>query len=132
MTPRASREWTGAPPVVTLEDLVQQLVERGGSDLHLAAGSAPMIRINGRLVATDCEILDSESVKKVIYSILDNEQIRTFEKNQELDMGFGISGLGRFRTNVMYQRGSVGAVLRLTNVSRRLRSALGTLNSSRP
>ena len=99
--------------MVTLEDLVQQLVERGGSDLHLAAGSAPMIRINGRLVATDCEILDSESVKKVIYSILDNEQIRTFEKNQELDMGFGISGLGRFRTNVMYQRGSVGAVLRV-------------------
>ena len=61
--------------MVTLEDLVQQLVERGGSDLHLAAGSAPMIRINGRLVATDCEILDSESVKKVIYSILDNEQM---------------------------------------------------------
>ncbi len=99
--------------MVTLEDLVQQLVERGGSDLHISAGSAPMIRINGRLVATDCEMLDSETAKKIVFSILDNEQIRQFEKEQELDMGFGISGLGRFRTNVMYQRGSVAAVLRV-------------------
>jgi len=99
--------------VVTLEELVQQLVERGGSDLHIAAGSAPMIRINGRLVATDSEMLDPEKTKKIVYSILDNEQIRSFEREKELDMGFGISGLGRFRTNVMYQRGSVSAILRV-------------------
>jgi twitching motility protein PilT len=99
--------------VVSLEELVQQLVERGGSDLHLSAGSPPMMRINGRLVGTDSEVLDPETSKKLIYSILDNEQIRQFEKEQELDMGFGISGLGRFRTNVLYQRGSVGAVLRV-------------------
>lgn len=99
--------------MVTLEELVQQLVERGGSDLHIAAGSAPMIRINGRLVSTDFEVLDAETSKKVIYSILDNEQIRAFEREQELDMGFGINGLGRFRTNVMFQRGSVAAVLRV-------------------
>jgi twitching motility protein PilT len=99
--------------VVSLEELVQQLVERGGSDLHIAAGAAPMIRINGRLISTDVEALDAEMCKKVIYSILDNEQIRQFEKEQELDMGFGISGLGRFRTNVMFQRGSVAATLRV-------------------
>ncbi len=99
--------------MVSLEELVQQLVERGGSDLHISAGSPPMIRINGRLVTTDSESLDSETCKKIIYSILDNEQIRQFEKEQELDMGFGISGLGRFRTNVLFQRGSVAAVLRV-------------------
>lgn len=99
--------------MVTIEDLVQQLVERGGSDLHISAGSPPMIRVNGRLVATGSEILDPESTRKLIYSILDNEQILKFEKEFELDMAFGISGLGRFRTNAFYQRSSVGAVFRV-------------------
>ncbi|MCI0651296.1 MAG: type IV pili twitching motility protein PilT, partial [Planctomycetes bacterium] len=99
--------------MVTIEDLVQQLIERGGSDLHIAAGSPPMIRINGKLLATDAEVLDPETTRKVVYSILDNEQILRFERELELDMAFGISGLGRFRTNVFYQRGAVGAVLRV-------------------
>lgn len=99
--------------MVTIEDLVQQLVEREGSDLHLCSGTPPMIRVHGRLVATDNEVLEPEDVRKIVFSILDNDQIRRFEKEQELDMAFGISGLGRFRTNVFYQRGSVGAVLRV-------------------
>ncbi|MEM7164493.1 MAG: type IV pilus twitching motility protein PilT [Planctomycetota bacterium] len=99
--------------MVTLEELVQQLVERGGSDLHVSCGAPPMIRIHGRLVPTDCGILDNEGSRKLIYSILDNEQILRFEKDMELDMAFGISGLGRFRTNVFMQRGSVGAVIRV-------------------
>ena len=99
--------------MVTIEDLVQQLVERDGSDLHLGAGTPPMIRIHGRLVAAGDSSLDPDEVRKIVYSILDNEQVRMFEKEQELDMAFGISGLGRFRTNVFFQRGSVGAVLRV-------------------
>ena len=99
--------------MVTIEELVQQLVERGGSDLHISAGAPPMIRINGKLVSTEQEVLDGETTKKLVYSILDNDQILRFEKDLELDMSFGISGLGRFRTNVFYQRGSIGAVLRV-------------------
>jgi len=99
--------------MVTMEELVQQLVERKGSDLHIAAGSPPMLRINGRLVSTEFDILDGEATQKLIYSILDNEQILRFEKDHELDMAFGIAGLGRFRTNVFMQRGTVGAVLRV-------------------
>jgi twitching motility protein PilT len=98
--------------MVTIEELVQQLVERGGSDLHISAGSPPMIRINGKLVSTEQEVLDGEMTQKLVYSILDNEQILKFEKEWELDMAFGISGLGRFRTNIFYQRGTVGGVLR--------------------
>ncbi len=98
--------------MVTIEELVQQLVERGGSDLHISAGSPPMIRINGKLVSTEQEVLDGEATQKLVYSIMDNEQILKFEKEWELDMAFGITGLGRFRTNVFYQRGTVGAVLR--------------------
>jgi len=99
--------------MVTIEELVLQLVERSGSDLHLSAGAPPMIRVNGKLVSTEQEVLEPEMTKKVIYSILDNDQILRFEKDYELDMSFGISGLGRFRTNVFYQRGAVGAVLRV-------------------
>jgi len=98
--------------MVTIEELVQQLVERGGSDLHISAGSPPMIRINGKLVSTEQEVLDGETTQKLVYSILDNEQILRFEKEWELDMAFGIAGLGRFRTNIFYQRGTVGGVLR--------------------
>ncbi|MFQ5655732.1 MAG: type IV pilus twitching motility protein PilT [Planctomycetota bacterium] len=99
--------------MVTIEDLVQQLVERGGSDLHINSGSPPMIRVHGRLVATDTEVIDAEDSRKLIYSILDNEQVLRLEKEMELDMAFGISGLGRFRANVYFQRGAVGAVFRV-------------------
>lgn len=98
--------------MVTIEELVQQLVDRGGSDLHISAGAPPMIRISGKLVSTEQEVLDAETTQKLVYSILDNEQILKFEKEWELDMAFGIAGLGRFRTNIFYQRGAVGAVLR--------------------
>ncbi len=97
----------------TIEELVQQLVERGGSDLHISAGAPPMVRINGRLVSLEQDVLDPDSTKKLIYGILDNKQILRFERDAELDMSFGITGLGRFRTNVFYQRGAIGAVLRV-------------------
>ncbi len=99
--------------MISIEELVQQLVERGGSDLHISAGSPPMIRVNGRLVSTEQEVIDPEVAQKIIYSILDNEQIIRFERTMELDMSFGIAGLGRFRTNVYYQRGTIGAVMRV-------------------
>ncbi len=111
--------------MVTMEELVQQLVERNGSDLHISAGVAPMVRINGRLVSTEYDVLDAEATQKLVYSILDNEQILTFERDHELDMAFGISGLGRFRTNVFLQRGTVGAVLRIIPYEIKNMAALG-------
>ncbi len=97
----------------TLEDLLEQLVKRGGSDLHLSAGSPPKLRLDGRLVDVGPEPLAATETKKLVYSILANEQIAQFEKELELDFSFGVKDLGRFRTNVFQQRGSVGAVLRL-------------------
>jgi twitching motility protein PilT len=98
--------------MVTLEELLQQLVERGGSDLHISAGAPPKIRIDGKLISVDTEILDAEQSQKLVYSVLDNDQIARFEKDLELDMSFGISGLGRFRTNVFMQRGAVASAMR--------------------
>ena len=97
----------------TLEKLARQLVEEGGSDLHIAAGSPPMMRIDGRLEATGEEKLDAEASKKLVYAILSAEQVKRFEEDLELDMSFGIEDLGRFRTNVFLQRDAVGAVLRV-------------------
>ena len=99
--------------MITVEELLQQLVERGGSDLHITAGSPPKVRIDGKLISTEHNVLDPETSQKLVYSILDNEQVARFEKGLELDMSFGIAGLGRFRTNVFMQRGAVGAVLRV-------------------
>ncbi|MBI5367341.1 MAG: type IV pilus twitching motility protein PilT [Planctomycetes bacterium] len=99
--------------MVSLEELLMLLVQRNGSDLHIAAGSPPKIRVDGRLVSTDFPPFTPDDTQKLIYSILDGDQIARFEGNKELDLSFGIEGLGRFRTNVFMQRGSVGSVLRV-------------------
>ena len=98
---------------VTLEELLQELVERNGSDLHILAGSPPRIRVDGRLINVGAEPLDGEDTQRLVYSILDNEQVARFERELEIDLSFGISGLGRFRTNVYMQRGTVAAAMRV-------------------
>lgn len=100
--------------MITLEELLRIMVERGGSDLHIAAGSPPRIRVDGRLrEIPQADVLVPEDCQKLMYSILDGEQIARFEQEYELDMSFGVSGLGRFRVNVFFQRGAVGAVMRI-------------------
>ena len=99
--------------MVTLEELLRVMMERKSSDLHISAGTAPRIRVDGALVPTEYDIMDSETTQKLIYSLLDTEQIAKFESEKELDMSFGISGIGRFRVNVFYQRGAVGTAIRV-------------------
>ncbi|HHN47003.1 MAG TPA: PilT/PilU family type 4a pilus ATPase, partial [Planctomycetes bacterium] len=99
--------------MVTIEELLRVMIERRASDVHVSAGSPPRLRIDGILVPTEHEPLDPETSQKIVYSILDETQIAEFEKNLELDMSFGIAGIGRFRTNVYMQRGAVGAAIRV-------------------
>ncbi len=99
--------------MVSLEELLQLLVQRGGSDLHIASGSPPRVRIDGKLVPTEFDTLTKEESQKLVYGVLSEDQIARFEKELELDFSFGVDNLGRFRTNVFLQRGSVGAVFRL-------------------
>lgn len=109
----ASKGETIRIPMHSFEELLDQLVHRGGSDLHISAGAPPKVRVDGDL--TDCpgEPLSPADTKRLVYSILTDEQVATFERDLELDFSFGVEGLGRFRTNVFQQRGAVGAVLRL-------------------
>jgi twitching motility protein PilT len=99
--------------MASFEDLLMQLVKRGGSDLHITKDSPPRIRVDGKLAPLEGDKLTPADTQKLVYGLLDQNQVAKFEKNKELDFSFGIEGLGRFRTNVFYQRGAVGAVLRI-------------------
>ena len=100
--------------MITLEELLHILMEKKGSDLHVTAGSPPRIRADGALRVVDgMERMSADETQKIIFSILDNDQIAKFEREKELDMSFGISGIGRFRVNVFYQRGAVGTAIRV-------------------
>jgi twitching motility protein PilT len=99
--------------MLSMKELIEALLQRGGSDLHIAAGAPPKIRIHGKLQNTEYEPLTPDDTKSLIYSILTSEQIAKFEKELELDFSFGLQQLGRFRTNVFVQRGAIGAVLRV-------------------
>jgi twitching motility protein PilT len=97
-----------------MADLLQILVERGGSDLHITSGTPPQIRIAGKLVPlTQFETLTPQDTQRLAYSVLNEGQKQKFEEESELDLSFGIQGLARFRCNVYRQRGAVGAAIRV-------------------
>ena len=99
--------------MLSMEELLNLMVQRGGSDLHLSVGTPPRVRIDGKVVETEHEMLSPEMTKKLVYSVLSPDQIARFEKDLEIDLSFGVANLGRFRTNAFLQRGTVAAVLRV-------------------
>ena len=95
-----------------IEDLMTELVERGGSDLHISCGLPPYGRFNGQLEPMREDRLNEEMCNKLIFSILNNSQRKDLEQNWELDCSYGLKGVSRFRVNVYRQRGTYGACLR--------------------
>jgi twitching motility protein PilT len=93
-------------------DLLQMVTERKGSDLILAVGVPPVIRINQELIQTDLDPLTPREAERLIYSILTEDQVKRFKADWELDFSYSVPGLSRFRTNVHRQRGSVAAAIR--------------------
>ncbi|MCL5772760.1 MAG: type IV pilus twitching motility protein PilT [Firmicutes bacterium] len=98
---------------ITIEDLLHQMIEKGASDLHMKAGSAPMLRIDGELTPAGYEVLSPDQVRKMVESILTDQQKADFVAEKELDLAYSIPGLSRFRINVYLQRGSWGAAFRV-------------------
>ena len=96
----------------SLRGLLEEMIERNASDLHLSAGQPAQLRIDGSLVPSRSENLTSEVTMQLAYSILTEEQKKRFENSKELDLSFGIQGLSRFRANVYQQRGTVSAAIR--------------------
>jgi twitching motility protein PilT len=106
---------TAPPPtqqVVSLNQLLKAMVDKGASDLHITTGSPPQLRIDGDLVPFRVAAMGPVETKQLCYSILTDEQKARFEEDQELDFSFGVKGLARFRGNVFLQRGSVAGVFR--------------------
>jgi twitching motility protein PilT len=103
---------TGDAPRINLHQLLRAMVEKGASDLHIATGSPPQLRIDGSLVPLKTPALTPIETKQLCYSVLTEEQKVVFEKKNELDLSFGVKNLARFRANVYTQRGSVGGSFR--------------------
>ncbi|UCC66787.1 MAG: type IV pilus twitching motility protein PilT [Deltaproteobacteria bacterium] len=95
-----------------LQDLLKTMIEHGATDLHITTASAPQIRVDGRLVPLDLPPLTPADTKRLAYSIITDAQKHRFEEEHELDFSFGIKGLSRFRGNLFFQRGAVGAAIR--------------------
>jgi twitching motility protein PilT len=100
-----------------INDLLKICSDRGASDLHLKAGSHPVIRVDGRLLPLpDQKRLMQEDTIAMAFSIMSARQKQKFKDNFELDMAYSVPGLGRFRCSVFQQRGTVGLVLRVIPV----------------
>lgn len=95
-----------------IEDLMEQLVEMGGSDMHVQAGAPVYFRVSGKLAPIDDEPLSPQDAQKLIFSMLNNSQRKDLEQNWELDCSYGVKGLARFRVNVYKERGCYAACLR--------------------
>ncbi len=98
-----------------IEELMQELVQQKGSDLHLTAGQQPYGRFNGELRPMRDTALSEEACNRMIFSILNNAQRKQLEQTWELDCSYGLKGLARFRINVYSQRGSYAAAMRALN-----------------
>ena len=102
---------------LNIEQLMEELVDAGGSDLHLAAGMPPYGRFTGVLKAMREERLSEDLCNRMIFSIINNSQRKQLEQTWELDCAYGLKGISRFRVNVYRQRGSYAACLRALGTS---------------
>lgn len=98
--------------MVTMSELFILMHEKNASDIHMTAGAAPMLRIDGDLLPAPFEKLTPEMCQTLIFSLMTDAQRQRFEATNELDFAFGIKGLGRLRMNVYRQRGVIGAAIR--------------------
>ncbi len=97
-----------------LNEILQIALRGGASDIHLKAGLPPMFRVDGTLVPLkEGKRLPPEEVARMAFGIMNELQKERFRSTNEVDLAYGIPGLGRFRVNVFQQRGTVGTVLRV-------------------
>jgi twitching motility protein PilT len=98
--------------VMELVDLLRIMLDKKASDLHLAVGRPPVVRVDGELIDTNYPSLIPEEVRRLVYSVLTDTQKARFEREKELDFSLSVKGLSRFRVNVHSQRGTVAMAIR--------------------
>src|SRR4051794_18277957 len=112
--PTATPAGSAAPPQsLNLRVLLEEMIDRGASDLHISAGERPMLRVDGDMTRSSIDyVMQPKDTLQLAYSVLTENQKKRFEMEDELDFSFGIQSLARFRGNCFKQRGCVSMVIR--------------------
>ena len=100
------------PLKYNLQQLLRAMVEKGASDMHITAGSPPVLRIDGSVVPLKLPPLGKNDTKALCYEMLTEEQRARFEADNELDLSFPLRNVSRFRANIYVQRGAVAGAFR--------------------
>src|SRR5438552_3551902 len=118
------------PAANSIDELLERMVERDASDLHVTTGTPPVIRVRGEVERVDeFDSLSAEETQQLLYRILSSEQQKLLELNRQLDFSHSIPGLARFRVNVYFQRESIGAAFRLIPTELKTLEELGIPSS---
>src|SRR5258707_3223321 len=105
-------------PGLNLRTLLEEVIERGASDLHITAGERPKMRVDGDITDSNIDyVMQPKDTMQLAYSVLTENQKKRFEMDDELDFSFGIQNLARFRGNCFKQRGCVSMVMRQIPIS---------------
>jgi twitching motility protein PilT len=96
-----------------IELLLEEVVKKDASDLHLQVGMPPMLRIDGALTPHSQNPLDEKGVEELVFQLLDEDQKQILLRDKEFDFSFAFGDLGRFRVNAFHERGNLAAALRL-------------------
>ena len=108
MTAPQAQQPQGAPAGLNLRSLLEEMIERDASDLHITAGERPKLRVDGDITSSNVDyVLTPKDTLQIAYSVLTENQKKKFEQEDELDFSFGIQNLARFRGNCFKQRGCV-------------------------
>ncbi len=99
--------------MATIDELFKIMVEQGASDLHLAAGAPPYLRLHGKMQPLNYREFNGQDIQGLIFEILSEKQKRSFVEKWELDCAYTVPGVGRFRCNVFMQRKGLGGVFRV-------------------
>ncbi len=97
---------------MNLVQLLKFAKERGASDIHIGSGTAPGLRIDGKIVRVKMDKLNSEESRRICYSVLNDSQKAKFEQNKELDFSFEVKGVARFRANYYFSKNTVAGAFR--------------------
>ncbi|OFZ19277.1 MAG: hypothetical protein A2X94_05860 [Bdellovibrionales bacterium GWB1_55_8] len=100
-------------PKITMKFLIKTLIKYNASDLHLKAGRPPLYRINGKIVPVKMPDLLPDQISSIFFELLNPEQMKTLEKERQLNLSFLVEDTGRFRCNIYYHMGSIGAAIRM-------------------
>jgi len=108
-----------------MAEILRDVINQGASDLHLAVGVPPVVRIDGHLRSLDYPILSPNEARELVYSILSQDQRQKLETDWEVDLSYSLYGQARFRVNAYFQRGTLGAAFRLVPVAIKTVEELG-------